>query len=353
MIVPIPTNIDPHGEAQYFAGMAGRAILFGDTRQARELHEKAGRVYEADVLNRRKRSDKDALRYLAATQYYHGGLYDKALQLCRKIQANLLPNRYRKNYAEFLKAVHERAEQKYVEKMREQVKQHLRKGEYQQGLDLLKEHQYIEDEADLAFIRGHCCEQLGKYEVAAIFFADFVRKSPENLGLVLLSTTGPLGLIANNNINEVWIYTQALLDKLSHPLTYLTASVVRYMQALRTAEDTAKHVFFEEQLRLFQEAEQRFSQLPTGGQRDALWRELMRLGFAQAIIAYRNIGQMANGEATLDRALVFAPDDPFLRTLESTLRGPDADADKAFRAVIEFGDAVTNKLSKSKSRFAA
>jgi tetratricopeptide (TPR) repeat protein len=352
MIVPLPTNIDPSGQAQTFDGLAGRALLCGDTKLAREYHNKAARIYERQVLNLRKRSDKDALRYQAAMQYYLGGHYEKAQHLCRRIQADMLPTRFQGNYPNFLKQVHERAKPDYAQKTREQLIRHLQKLEYQQALDLLKEHQYvIENEADLASLRGYCCERLREYAVAAIFFADALQKSPEKPRGVLLYTAGPVGLIGKINVSEVWDYAQHLLNKLPHSLTYLAAAIVRFNQAVQIEGTARSRPLYEEQLQLFQEAEKRFSELPESVQRDLASRELMLRGFAEAVIACQNMGNVKEAQAILDRAIAFAPNNSFLRTLEHTVKGPHPDAEKASRTVIEFGNKITNKLAQSHSVF--
>lgn len=353
MSVPLPTNIDPSGQAQTFDGLAGRALLCGDTKLAREYHDKAARIYERQVHNLRKRSDKDALRYQAAMQYYLGGFYDKALKLCRKIQADMLPNRFRDSYPNFVKAVNERAKPDYAQKVRGQLIRNLQNLEYQQGLDLLKEHQYvIENEADLASLRGYCCERLGEYRVAAIFFADALRKSPEKPGGVLLYTAGPVGLIGKNNVNEVWDYAQQLVNNLPHSLTYLSAAIVRFNQAVQIEEAARNRPLYEEQLQLFQEAEKRFSELPESIQRDLASRELMLRGFAEAVIACQNMGKVKEAQIILERAIAFAPNNSLLRSLESTMKGPHPDTEKASQTVIEFGKRITNDLPQWHSVFA-
>lgn len=336
MIVPLPTDIDPSGEAQTFAGLASRALIEGETHLAREYHDRAGRVYERQVLNLRKRSDKDALRYLAATQYYLGGFYEKAQHLCRKIQADMLPNRFRGNYPDFVKAVSERAKPDYAQKIRERLGLHLQHQEYQQALELLKEHQYvIEDEANLAELRGFCCERMGNYQGAAIFSSDAVRKTPNDTELIFMSTMAPLSLSANNKLNDAWEYVEQLLICLPHALTYLAASAVRFKQAVFANNKVEKDGFHLEQIQLFSEAEKRFLQLPLSQQQEADYRELMTVSFTEAVIAYVNIGQESVAQTVLDRAARFAPEDPFLRTLATDLKAIQPQSAIAYQAVLE------------------
>ena len=53
----------------------------GDTDRARACYLEAGKLIEASIANERKQSEKHLLRFLAASQYYHGGHYEKALAL--------------------------------------------------------------------------------------------------------------------------------------------------------------------------------------------------------------------------------------------------------------------------------
>ena len=90
------------------------ALGQGDTDRARTCYLEAGKLLEASIANKRKQSEKHFTRFLAASQYYHGGHYEKALALGRKIEARFLSGNARSLLPQFMKDATARAKPDYV-----------------------------------------------------------------------------------------------------------------------------------------------------------------------------------------------------------------------------------------------
>src|SRR6266571_3555082 len=178
MITMLDTSLDPGARATRLAAEGRTALMKGDTGAATKCFSEAGRVLEQRVRGCRKTSEKHVIRYLAATQYYLAGSYAEALQLCNKIQRKLLPEHLRLGFVQFRQDVAERAGANYARSIEDRLIRHWEKQEYDRIITLLQEHPYILGEGDLAYLRADCCESLGQFDAAAIFFRDAIQKKP-------------------------------------------------------------------------------------------------------------------------------------------------------------------------------
>ena len=133
--------------------------------------EKRGKI-EKSIANVRKQSEKHFLRFLAASQYYHGGHYEKALALGRKIEARFLSGSACLLFPQFMKDATARAKPDYVTKTRRTVARLWMRGEYQAIIETFQQHPYVLPAPELAATRALCCEQLKDYRTAALFFGD-------------------------------------------------------------------------------------------------------------------------------------------------------------------------------------
>ena len=93
--------VDQEGHATIATAEGQVALMKGDTLRAKQMFEEAGDILLANVANVRKQSEKHLVRFLAASQYFKGGLYQKALDLCAKIQMKLLAPPYRPLFSRF------------------------------------------------------------------------------------------------------------------------------------------------------------------------------------------------------------------------------------------------------------
>lgn len=94
-------EIDITGEVTRLTLEAETALGRGETVRARKLFEQAGTRLKAAAERIRRRGERDAGMYLAATQFFKGGLYEEALHLCRHIQASKLPPNVNHSYPAF------------------------------------------------------------------------------------------------------------------------------------------------------------------------------------------------------------------------------------------------------------
>src|SRR4051812_34669256 len=85
------TQIDRDGAVTRLSAQAQAALQVGDTARAHELHAEAGGILERRLATAREQSAKSLILFLAATQYFKGGDYGRALKLSRKVQQKLLP----------------------------------------------------------------------------------------------------------------------------------------------------------------------------------------------------------------------------------------------------------------------
>src|SRR5262249_51582156 len=129
------------------------ALGVGDTALARKKHAEAGAILERDMKAHRG-SDKQLLRFLAATQYYKGGDYQKAKELANKIDARALPKHVRGLLPQFLNDVKFRASPNYEIGVRKTLLALWLQNEHEKALDVLKEHPYVIPPDRLAFLRA-------------------------------------------------------------------------------------------------------------------------------------------------------------------------------------------------------
>ena len=341
MLTTLTTPFDLTGQASKWSAQAERARMAGDMREASELHAKAGKLFEDEAAKTSNPTQQTVSRFLAATQYYLGGLYADAARLCRprKIKPERLPENIQAIYRKFEHDAHERAKPEYKQTIRDRILQHRQKGEYQQILDLLKDHQHVyENDGILASIRGNCCERIGDFGAAAVFFSDAIRKDPENHEMVLYCAAAPLRLIDQKKIDEAWTYSQELLEHGQHPVTLLAASIVRHIQAVRVKDEATRGSIREEQLKLFQEAEDGFQRMAPAARNSEAHRTLFGIGYIMAAIGWRELGDRKLANDTLDRAVALIPNAPLLRVLRGGMRFPDPSAAEDFRTAIKLGD---------------
>jgi len=160
--------LEQDGRATLAVAEAQSALAAGDTPHARKMYGAAARLLANKIATPRQ-SDKHLFRFLAASQYYHGGLYRKALHLCRRVEQRLLPDEVRHLFPKFFHDVKSRAAPSYEKRVREELLNLLTRQENSRILEKLQEHPYVLQPGILALLRAHACENLGNFPAAAIF----------------------------------------------------------------------------------------------------------------------------------------------------------------------------------------
>jgi tetratricopeptide (TPR) repeat protein len=326
------------GAATRAAAEAQAALSAGETVRAGARFEEAGKQLEAGITNARKQPDKQLARFLAATQYYKGGHYPKALALCRKIQADLLPAAVRPLYPRFRKDVEVRAAPDYQSRMRQTLLRHWLRQEYQSVLDLLQEHPYILPQGRMAFVRAVSCEDLKDYRAAAVFFADALRSTPQDPQLILTAAAYPLALVHEGRLSEAWTYLEHQLRLIPHAVTFVNACLVRYHQASGAATEEERRRLSEEQVRYFEEAWSRYQTLPPEQQNDQNSQHFMALGFEAAAFGLLRLGRRECARAVCNTAVEFSPSSPGPRTVRGLVTYPEPTAIDDFREAIRLGE---------------
>jgi tetratricopeptide (TPR) repeat protein len=330
--------VDKTGVLTRITAEAQAALDVGETERARALFGEAGSKLEEAVTNRRKASEKHLYRFLAASQYYHGGHYRKAQALCRQIEARLLPDQVRPLYPSFLRDVKERAAEQYTATVQRSLMTHWHKREYQRILETLQAHPYVLDQGDLAFVRGECCEQLGDYHAAALFFADALRMKPDDAELASLSASCALTLVSKGRLSEASEYIQHQLRLMPHAATLVSASLLRYHEACKAATAADRRHFFEEQLRYFEQARVRYQDLQPAQRNATTLRDFMRLCFEAAALALLRLGDKERAREVSDGAIDLFPSAPGPRTVRGFVTYPEGAAVRDFEDAVGLGE---------------
>jgi tetratricopeptide (TPR) repeat protein len=321
------------------AGAEGQAALsVGETDRAKARFGQAGKILAAKVAGHRKQPDKHLSRFLAASQYYQGGHYQKALDLSRKVEAKFLPVEARPLFEKFLRDVKDRAAPGYADVVRKQLTAHWLRKDYEAILTTLQDHPYVINQSGMAYMRASCCERLGDYHGAAVFFADAVKTAPDNAAVLFTAAGYPLRLVGNGELDEAWKYVSYQLKATPNAITFLTASNIRFHQAHKAdgQEETGK--LLGESVRYFEQAWRLFQQFPAQVRDSMDLREYMILGFEIAALSLNQIGDSARALDVCSVAVSFAPNAYGPKTVRGIITYPDKEAVADFRRAIELGD---------------
>jgi tetratricopeptide (TPR) repeat protein len=329
--------VDREGRSTIAAAEGQAALAAGDTARAREKYAEAGAILEQQLPNVWKQSEKNLVRFLAASQYYHGGHYRKALALCEQIQPRLLPRTVRHLFPAFHRDAKARSTPEYERGVRVEMKRLWVAKQHGKILEMLQEHPYVLPPGWLAFLRAVACEELRDYRAAALFYADAVRSEPGDAGLVATVAALPLTLPAQGRLEEAWEYVRHLLELLPHPVTYMAASVVCFHRASK-AEGEERRRLLEEQVGYFYEAWRTYRDLPHEQQNHPDLRAYMALCLEAAALGLRKLGDKIRGLEVCKAAIDFSPDTPGPWTARGIMTYPSNAAVADFQKAVSLGD---------------
>src|SRR5579862_8373146 len=145
--------LEQDGRATIAAAEGQAALAQGDTPRARERFGEAGRLLKTRIESARG-SDKHLFRFLAATQYYHGGDYHEALKLCRRTELAHLPKEVRHLFPKFFQDVKSRAAPRYEQGIRDELLRLWMRQDHAHILEKLQEHPYVLPPWKMAFFRA-------------------------------------------------------------------------------------------------------------------------------------------------------------------------------------------------------
>ena len=317
------------------AAAEGQAALGrGDTTLARAKFMEAGNVLFGDLARTYKHSEKSLLRFLAATQYYKGGDYQRALDLTKKIETRLLPEKTRGLLPQFIKDIEFRAAPDYPTLMGRTLARLWQAGEHRQILDLLKDHPYLYAEGPLAFLRTILCQELGKWRAAAIFYVKTLKSVPDDTKFMILAARHPLILPSQGRLPEAWEYVSYLLELAPNAVTYMVASIVCFFRASQVQGDD-RLTLHREQIRYFDAAWLAFRAFPDIRQRDTGMHLVMSICIDPASLALMRLGDTTKARILAEEAIRFQPSSPGPLTVRGMLTYPEEQAVTDFRKAAE------------------
>jgi tetratricopeptide (TPR) repeat protein len=293
---------------------------------------------EAEIPNTRKQSEKALLYFSAATQYYHGGIYGRAEEVSRRVQAKLLPPHTRKVLEDFRRDLKDRAAPEYRLRQQTLIQEAWSGKQYAKMLEIFKNHPYVLPPWDMAFYRGKCCEQLKNYRAAALFFKDAIQFKPDDLNLVLAAPTYTLSLIAEGKLSEAWEYVQHQLALIPSPVPNINASLIRHDQALKATTGEEMSELSKEQLRYCAKALELFDELPAQEKDRQELRNFMAHCLELAASSRVRLGDKAGAILAATKAVEFSPSFGPIYVMRGLLTFPSEEAMQDFRKAIQLGE---------------
>jgi tetratricopeptide (TPR) repeat protein len=335
--------IDKKGEVTRIASEAQIALEAGDTARAGHLFRQAAKMLEASVLGQRRASERDLVRFLAATHYYKGGAYDEAAKLCRKIQERLLPTYVRGLYPPFLKDVKERSAPDYVAKTRNIFLSFYQgvvtmddTSACRRVLVLLVDHPFLFPQDLMAFVRAKCCEALGRRRAASLFYRDAWRFGGDNSDFLFLYLAS---LCIEERHPEAWAIVEDQLANHPSVRSLINAILVRGYQYSTVTDQQERRQLLADQLRQhFESALEAYRSL--GAEERVDLAPLMDFALSVTWDANRGLEDADKQLETLNRWIELQPDSPALRVLRGILTYPEKVSNEDFRVAIRLGSAA-------------
>jgi hypothetical protein len=298
----IVSRIDPNAMSTHAAAKGFRALCEGDTVLARVKYGEAGHILEAGAAQTQSAPEKNLLRFLAASQYYHGGDYQRALRVVRRTKPKYLSESDREKFEAFRKDVEERADAGYVARIAGAVRAAWQERRIDDAIKLLQRHPYIVERAELAWQRAVLCSVSGRLKAAALFSADAVRFSGSHPAVLILRAGMPLASQETRSEADAVELARLLLEHSPTPLDWLTASVVLFPNV--RDGDLAAGV---ELLRRFERARAEFPGLSAATAHDQDIRSWMCHGFFVAVLTADRLNGREAALALLTEAETFGP----------------------------------------------
>jgi tetratricopeptide (TPR) repeat protein len=300
----MPTSTNKTDPATLAAAEGLAALGVGDTALARQKYAEAGAILEREMKAHHGGSEKQLLRFLAATQYYKGGDYKKAQELAKKIDARVLPTNVRGLLPQFLKDVKERAAPGYEIGIGRTLLALWQQNDPTKSLAMLQEHPYVLHPGRLAFLRAVLCEKIADFRAAALFFANAIRQTPKDVELVLMTAAEPLLLLGRGRANEAREYVRYQVELIPHPVTYISASILAFHSALRSSPNERAEGA-DEQLQHLETAQHLYDRLSEAERNHPGLRAYMSFGFEAAATILLRLGNKERSKEIWEQAIKF------------------------------------------------
>jgi tetratricopeptide (TPR) repeat protein len=266
------------------------------------------------------------------------------LELAEEIKAAKLPASTGRLLPKFMQDVKDRASPDYEARIRERVQHLWTARDYAGIIETLRDHPFVLPPADMAFIRGVCCEELGKYRAAVLFFADAANWSQNNPRVMAALVPLPLNLADQGRLADAWEYAQAQLELWPNVVSYAVASSLCYQRAFQVEGDTRKNNL-REQAQYFDRAREEYARLPAAHRDYPVIREIMGLAYEDEMSALLRAGSTEAAREMCDAAIAFDPASPNGWTFRGIILSTGAaearlnpEAAAAFKKAVALGD---------------
>ncbi len=331
-----PSIIDEGGRSTIASAEAQAAIGVGDTRLARAKYAEAGALLEGECGRARKPEDQHLARFLAATQFYRGSHYLRSLSLAKQIRADYLPKGVASLLPGFLRDVEERASPEYESLIRSRILALWEEDDHAGIIGLLQEHPYVVEPANMAMLRAACCEWLGNYQAAAMFYSSAAQLGLDDSVVFSALSAWPLHLAGEGKLEEAWEYVQRQLEIVPNVVSKALASILSYHRA-RLTDESVQQELFREQLNYFDKARADYAMLPRH-QGDAGIRDVMILGYEAAAMALLGMGDSEAARKMADEAIAFDESAAGPWLVRGIVSSPDPRAIVDFEKSIDLGE---------------
>jgi hypothetical protein len=322
----VDSSRDSESEASALALEAETALYRADTVTAREKHTQAGEILKRRIDSTRTSGDRHFYRFLAATQYYHAGLYNRALKLVCRIEARLLPERVRHLFPDFRREVRRRAKPTYVQSIRARFVEKQQRNEYRQIAALLWNHPYIYDRKGMAFLRAYVSFQLREYAAAGVFAAAARQFGLDSPARVMELASLPFAVAHRQGFEAGWEAARRYAKTFSHPVANLMVSSLLYQLGLSTTGE-GRREWAGKQIDYFKKGIVGYHSLPEDFTSDEETRTFVVAAAASAAIAYSWLGDSAGAASAVAEAQEVSPGNSFCR-------GIITDVTKFFKSVV-------------------
>jgi hypothetical protein len=332
----MPVKSDNNSRATLASLEGGAALARGDTVIARRMHGEAGELLSARAQAALKTPDRHLYWLLAATQFFKGGDYRRALRVASWIEAKFLDPKHRDVLSAFLKQVRERSAPGYARTIREELSKLWHAGRVEEVLNTLREHPYVMDPDCLAFIRAVLCERLKDYPAAAALFGLAYRFRP-HVTYATMAAGYLFQLTGEGQFADAIRYGQLLAKSLPHPVVSAAVSVV-FLQKARLRAEAEREPIFKEQLRWFEASRTGYQDLLKVERANHDVRDLMVLAYDAAAMAHLQLGDEGAAAALSDEARATWPDAGHLWTVRGLAAASVEEGVSYFRRAAELGD---------------
>jgi hypothetical protein len=316
-------RIDRDAHSTHAAAKGFRALCEGDTVLARQKYTEAGEILERGSKADVPAADEHLLRFLAASQYYHGGEYQRAKAVAAKVNAGHLRPGHRELLSQFHEDVNERADAGYAKRVQKAVFDAWTTGRWDVAIKLLQDHPYAVERSLMAWTRSDLCYMQGQLKAAALFSADAVRFAHCGPTAVYLRAAGALRFYEPARDRAANEYTNLLLTHNPTALDYVTACVFRF-ERLKGGD----RVSGEELLRLFDQALTAFDKLPVVTKADAAVRGYMAHGYLLASLTLSAFGEARRAEQFAETGVQLGPFPQFAHVYRAVLDQPGVGYDR-------------------------